>query len=128
MNKYANLHFYQLKDILVRSNEGTLKITDDEEIAIRTIMRNKILAYRKNNIINSLVKDINKEKIFKDDDKYNNEIKKDKLNNNLLDRMNSELNLIRVKKQKNSVIESPYDNAKPISKRHEKGPTSFKNN
>lgn len=115
---YKKQSFKQLKEILLKE-----KLTLDEELLIRTIMKDKIIAHQKTEkVLDSLVKDIKDHKIKKnnrfleiEDERYNLEIKKDKLNNNLTDRMNNEFHLITAKKGK-VYIESPYDNVEPINK------------
>lgn len=125
MDFYKKMSFKELKTILLEKKNLPI----EHEIIIRTIMKNKLEAYkRKEKTIHSLIEELNMDEGNDlEDDRYNLEIKKDKLNSNLVDRMNSEYKLITERKQTKQLIESPYDNVEPISKVKLSNENIFKN-
>lgn len=108
MPNFNNFHFRELKDILIKNKNGDIKISKEDELEIRKVMRKKLLSTKTPNIIVDTLKD----------ERYNTEIKKDTLNNSLIDRMNNDISLSKMEKpdRKKLLIEIPYDSVEPINK------------
>lgn len=131
MIEYNKLSFKQLKNLLNNHKNNKITLTAEEEKQIRICMRDKINNYLKNRnkIAEDLIDDINigfdndnSRFVDIDNSKYDNQIKKDELNINLLDRMNNNFHIITNRKPNNK-IEIPFVEKRFKSKSESKSRT-----